>query len=192
MSDWAAFRTAVEAAFRQALPSSLRSAIAVSWAGGARKFGGADGRVLLGVQSDVEEHVREADVNLSEVSSSNLITLQVTCESQHDAPTKSALRLAKLLQLGLRKESVYAILDAAGISLLEDPLSPQNVSYPDDGRTVGAYAFDVALRFVFELTPEADDAIGLLEHVEASAELELPEPPHLTYDVSVDDPTPEP
>ena len=192
MATWQTFSDAFEAALNQALPSSLRNTIAISRAGGARQFGGPDGRLLWSVTSHSEDIVREADENLDEVASSNTIVLQVTAESQHDHPSKNALRLIEQVRLGLRKESVYAILDAAGISLLGIPMNPANASYPDDGRLVSAYAFDVSLRTVFTLTPEADDAIGLIETASGSGELEMPEPPNVEDTFSVADPTPEP
>ena len=192
MATWQTFSDAFEAALNQALPSSLRSTIAISRAGGARQFGDTNGRLLWSVTSHSEDIVREADENLDEVASSNTIVLQVTAESQHDHPSKNALRLIEQVRLGLRKESVYAILDAAGISLLGIPMNPANASYPDDGRLVSAYAFDVSLRTVFTLTPEADDTIGLIETAEGDGELEMPEPPNVTDTFSVADPTPEP
>jgi hypothetical protein len=192
MSDWSTFRTAVAAAFTQALPASLRDAIAISWARGAREFGGPDGRLLLDVVADVEDMYRDADVDDPIVASHNTITLQVTAESQHDDPTLSAWRLARLARLGLRRESVRAILEAAGISYVETPLGQTSVPYAASGRMVQAVVFDVQLATVFELALEADDGIGLIERVEADATLLQPPDPSVTYAVEADDPTPEP
>lgn len=192
MSTWATFRTAIEAAFLQALTPALRTTVSVNWEGGAREFGSTDGRLLIDVLSYVEEHVQEAEVDEALLSSSNLVTLQVVAESQHDSADLNALRLIENFRLGLRKESVTAILDAAGISLLEAPMSPQRLPTVATGRKISAYAFDVQLRATFSLTPEADDAIGLLEHVEAAATLTNPGASDVTYDVAADDPTPEP
>jgi hypothetical protein len=56
---------------------------------------------------------------------------------------------------------------------------------------IQAVIFDVTFATVFSLTPEADDAIGLIERVEADAELTQAPAPAVTYSVEVDDPTPE-
>jgi hypothetical protein len=191
MADWSTFRAALAAAFAQALPTSLRSAVAISWTTGAREFGGADGRILLGVVSDVEDHLDEADVFDEDIESHHSVTVQVTVESQHDDPSQSAWRLARLARLGLRKESVYALLAAAGISYVETPMNQTAAPYAASGRMIQAVIFDVTFATVFSLTPEADDAIGLIERVEADAELTQAPAPAVTYSVEVDDPTPE-
>lgn len=194
MSDWASFEAAAIAAVTQALPAALRSGVPVNFAGAAREFGGVDGRLLLGVTSYVEEHVREATAfQEDDISSSNLVTLQISAESQHANPTLSARRLIEQIRLGLRKESVTTLFDAEGISLVEIPMAPRDVSYPDGGRMVSAYAFDVTLRCVFDLTPDpVEDAVGLIEHVAADAALLDANAAETDYSVAVDDPTPEP
>lgn len=192
MTTWSAFRTAIEAAFLQALTPALRLLVPISWAGGPREFGDVDGRLLLDVVSHTEEHIREADVDETQVSSANVVTLQVTAESVHDDAAYNALRLIEQIRLGLRKESVTAILDAAFISLLEFPMTPQNTSYGASGRKISAYTFDVQLRAVFALTPEADDAIGLIEHTEWEGTLADADAVETTVEGAADDPTPEP
>lgn len=192
MSTWATFRTTVEAALAQALPTALRAKVPASWSGGPRQFGDNDGRLLLDVVSHVEEHVREAeDADDGLLASANLIVLQVMAESQHDDPTYNALRLIEQVRLGLRKESVYAILDAAGVSVLGEEISTRNVSYSATGRKVSAYLFELSLRTTFTLEPEADDEVGRIEHASYSVSLALGADT-LTASDTIDDATPEP
>jgi hypothetical protein len=132
--------------------------------------------------------VREAeDADDSLLASANLIVLQVRAESQHDDPSANALRLVEQVRLGLRKESVYAILDAAGVSVLGEDLSTVNVSYAASGRKISAYAFDLQIRTTFTLEPEADDAVGAVEHAAYSASLAIGDDTLTASDV-IDDP----
>lgn len=193
MSDWSTFRTAIEAALRQALPSAIRAKVPINWSGGARQFGDRDGRVLLSVTSDLEEMTSYADLEGDDVETENSVTVQVLCESQHDDPTLSGARLSKLLALGLRKESVTAILEAAGIGFLDQSLAVTNVGYLDaNQRRVSAFAFDALFSTTFTLTPEADDAIGAIEHVSYEGTIANPGASDLTNSDTVDDPTPGP
>jgi hypothetical protein len=167
-STWITFRAAVKAAFENAMPIAVRTATPVDWASGPRNHAGA--RVLLDVLSYVDEHVREATADDNLISSSNLVTVQVVCESPHDNPSASALWLVENVRLALRRESIKAALKAAGLAIVQFPLEPTRLPSQSGGRRMLSYVFDVTFRTTFELVPEADDAIGEIEHVEVSGE----------------------
>jgi hypothetical protein len=193
MSTWAQIKAAASAAVSAAMPSAVRTPAnldgpTVTWADGPRPV--AKHRLLLSVVSTVFDHDR--DSSLSEggaqvLSSMATVTIQVQAESIHDLSSSpgDALWLLEQVRLGLRRVSVREALEAADVAVVGFPGSTVSRSYPADGRVVSAHSFDVQLRVLLEYDATGEDA-GLIEHVEAEGLDDL------DFEVSVDEPDPEP
>lgn len=197
MSSWLEFRAAVVAAVTAALPAAVRTPAqlngpTVSWFDDRRPF--AKHRLLLSVVTAVPEHDRDsalAEGGEQELSSAQLVTVQVQAESSHDqsngpTPGGDALWLIEQVRLGLRKVSVRDGLTTAGVVIAAFPGPTVSRSFPADGRVISAHSFDVQFRAVFDFDASGEDA-GLIERVEADGADEL-----AGLDFDVDDPTPEP
>lgn len=186
------FRDAVVAAVTAAMPSAVRSPSnndgpTVTWFDGSRPF--ARHRLLLSIVSSVPEQDRDsalAEGGEQDLSSSNLITVQVQAESSHDTGDIDGMWLVEQVRMGLRKVSVRDALTAAEVAIASFPGPTTRRSYPADGRIISAHSFDCSFRTVLDFDTEGEDA-GLIERTVAEGTGELD-----GADIDVSDPTPEP
>lgn len=175
-TDWAGFRGAVVTAIEAAMPPAVLEAptvletCSVAWTDAARQH--AHHRVLLSIVSAVFD---DRDSALStggeqRLESMAVITVQVTAESTYDSPDMDALWLIEQLRLGLRKVSVRAALDTAGIVIQVFPRSTQNIGGTVDDRDLSVHALEVVFccTFVLETTEDA----GVIERIVAAGALE--------------------
>lgn len=195
-TDWLAFRAALVAAVESAMPASVRELAAVAWADGPRPH--ARYRVLLSVVSAVFE---DRDSALSEggtqrLESMAVITTQITAESVHDAGDADALWLVEQLRLGLRKVSVAAALEAAGVLVQRYPQSTRSIGGFADDRALSIHAIELVCCTTFALVPDPPEDAGLIEHVEVEGTVTDLGPDgdelDLVVTIDLDDPYPEP
>jgi hypothetical protein len=192
MTTWQSFRTAVEAAVTNAMPSGVRTPAnndgpSVFWADGAMPYG--KHLVQLSEVSVVYEHDRDTALytgGAQSLSSFVAITVQVQCESQHDDPTLNAQWLIEQIRLGLRKVSAADALRTANVLIVGWPASTVRRSYPADGRQIPAHSFDVTFRTEFTFDATGEDA-GLVERAVGEGDDGLD-----GADIDVTDPDPEP
>lgn len=185
------FRAALLAAAQAALPAARQLTTAVNWAGGAREL--ADLRVLLDVVSEVSLSARDDLFAADGQELSELVetTVQFRAESTYDSADTDALDLLHNIRFGLnRSNSVRAVLEAAGVVLIEQPGPTRNVSFRSNNRLVSSHAFECIFRCVFGLATE--ESTGLIEHVEISGDLDAASDSVAVDEFTVDDPTPEP
>lgn len=190
-TDWLGFRAAVVAAIEAAIPASILATTGVAWADGPRP--NARHRVLLSVVSAVFD---DRDSALSQggvqaLESMAVIVVQITCESSFDTGDGDALWLIEQLRLGLRKLSVQAALEAAGIRIQVFPRTSRNIGGIADGRALSVHAIEFTCCATFVLVPDPPEDAGVIEHVEGEGTLTDGDD-EITTTLSVDDPDPEP
>lgn len=186
--DWLGFRAAVLAAVEGAMPSAVLATTGVAWADGPRPH--ASRLVLLSVVSAVfDDRDSALDTGgVQELESMALITVQVTAESPYDSADVDALWLLEQCRLGLRKVSVLAALEAAGVVVAVFPRSTRNIGGVADGRALSVHSFEFTGCATFGLTPDPAEDAGLVERVVAAGTANGIIP--LALDVT--DPDPEP
>lgn len=185
------FRTAVRNAVEAALPTARRASVPVNWSGGAREFG--DLRLLLDVISEVEECDREElfATDGQRLSASLRVVVQVRAESTYDTADSDALDLLNSVRFGVRRTSVSLALTAAGVEPVGAPSTTRNVSFRSNQRLVSSHAFELEFRTVFGL--QTEEQAGQIEHVELAGSVASPSSSDVvSFDLTVDDPTPEP
>lgn len=192
MTDWLGFRSAVQAAIEAAIPPSVLATAGVAWADGPRPH--ARHRVLLSIVSAVFD---DRDSALSEggiqsLESMAVIAVQVTAESSFDTADADALWLIEQLRLGLRKVTVAAALDEAGVVIQIFPRSTRNIGGVADDRALSVHAFEFTCCAGFELASDPAEDAGLIEHTEIAAAITDVDSSELDIPITLDDPTPEP
>lgn len=191
--NWLSFRTAVRDAVEASLGTTLAATTNVDWGDGGRGF--SQRRLLLTIVSATDEWIyEEPNVPGQRLSSQKDVAVQVMAESVHDSADADAQDLLEQVRLGLRRTSVRAALNAAGVSTPKDPSPTSRFSYLHQGRMVSAHAFDVVFRGVFATFDLNEDA-GPIEHVEvegAGVGDDQAPPLELPIDFVVDDPTIDP
>lgn len=198
-TDWLGFRAAVLAAVSAAMPPAVLAATGVCWADGPRPF--ASHHVLLSVVSATFDD-RDSALSrggLQTLESMAVITVQVVTESPIDEGSADALWLIEQLRLGLRKVSVRAELEAAGIVIQVYPRSTRNIGGVSDGHALSVHALEVTFCCTFALTPDPGEDAGLVERVVFAGVIEAdagdgsdPGSDTLTIDVDLTDLDPEP
>lgn len=188
VNTWLSFRAALVSAIDAAMPASVLETASVAWSDAPREFAGH--RALLSVVSSVFE---DRDSALSQggeqsLESMAIITVQLTAESSFDAGDQDALWLIEELRLGIRKLSVQAILEAAGIRIQAFPRSTRNIGGVADDRALSVHALEFTCCTTFGLTPNPPEDAGVIEHVEGEATINDVDESEITLDFAADDP----
>jgi hypothetical protein len=189
VTDWFGFRAAVLAAVEAAMPPAVLVTTAATWADGPRPYAGH--HVLLSVVSAIFD---DRDSALSRggpqvLESMAVITVQVVAEATNDSGDTDALWLIEQLRLGLRKVSVRAELETAGIVIQVFPRSTRNIGGVADGHALSVHALEVTFCCTFAL--ETTEDAGLVERVVLAGEV-TDEAGDVTLDVDLSDLDPEP
>jgi hypothetical protein len=172
-ATWTTFRAAVAAAV---VAASEQPAGAVVWDKSGLPI--ADPVVRLSVTSAVDlteprevRTEREAGDYAVALSVLRDVAVQIRCESVHAATVADAQNLASWIALGLQMQEVQVALHAAGIALI-DSTGNTDLSYWDADRLIYARTFDALFRAEFERSDPT--ALGVLEHVKISGEVDAP------------------
>lgn len=190
LTDWAGFRAAVVAAVRAALPSDVALTTGVAFEDGARPH--ARWRLLLSAVSTTYDD-RDSSLStggLQTLESMVCVTVQIRAESTFDSPDANALWLIEQCRLGLRKLSVNAALEAAGIVVQAYPARAQRLPGVADGHALSMAVIEWTLCTTFGLTTTED--AGLIEHVEGTATVTDDRGSDIDLTFTIDDPDPEP
>lgn len=190
LTDWAGFRAAVVAAVSAALPAPVLATTSVAWEDGPREQ--ASGRLIL---SEVSTTYDDRDSALSTgglqtLESMVVVTVQIRAESTFDSPDANALWLIEQCRLGLRKVSVNAALEVAGIVVQAYPPRAQRLPGIADGHALSMAVTELVLCTTFGLTTTED--AGLIEHVEGTATVTDDRGSDIDLSFTIDDPDPEP
>ena len=191
--DWLTFRALVVTAIETAMPPVVLATCGVAWEDGPRPHAGQ--RVLLSVVSGLFDDRDSAldEGGIQRLESMAAITVQVKAESSYDTGDADALWLIEQLRLGLRKVSVNAALEAAGVVIQVFPKSTRNIGGAADDRALSVHALEFTCCTTFGLTPDPAEDAGLVERVVAAGVVTQPGvASSITVPVDVTDPDPEP
>lgn len=194
--DWLGFRAAILGAVEAAMPPNVLATCGVAWADGPRPH--ARHRVLLSVVS-TDSDDRDSALNeggVQRLETMKVVVIQITAESSFDSGDADALWLIEQLRLGLRKVSVHAALEAAGVVIQVFPRSTRNIGGSADDRALSVHALEFTCCATFGLAADPLEDAGLVERAVATGTVSAlngaGHPQTMTPSVDVSDPDPEP
>lgn len=192
VADWLSFRAALVAAIERAMPPTVLETTGVGWEDGPHPH--APHRVFLSVVSGVFDDRDSAldEGGIQHLESMGVVTIQLKAESGYDTGDVDALWLIEQVRLGLRKVSVRAALEAAGIVISIFPRSTRNIGGVADGRALSVHALEFTCCTTFALTPDPAEDAGLVERVESTGTVTDLDGSELVIPIDVVDPDPEP
>lgn len=188
VNTWLSFRAALVSAIEAAMPASILETASVAWSDAPREFAGH--RALLSVVSatfdDRDSALSQGGVQSLE--SMAVIVVQLTAESTFDTGDEDALWLIEQLRLGLRRLSVQAIIEAAGIRIQAFPRSTRNIGGVADERALSVHALEFTCCTTFALVPDPPEDAGVIEHVEGQATALDVDGSEISAEFAADDP----
>lgn len=123
---------------------------------------------------------------LGKLSSLYYIRVQVRCEAIYNAPANDAMVAVQKIRAGLLKPTLEL---ASGVVIQHDnDTYVHHISFPHQGRTISAYAFEIGFRAVVDapLEPATEAAAPNMKSVKfTGTEVDLGAPPPVVLDRTI-------